>query len=647
MRAFPLFIIAFLPLLAGCGASSSMLPNWESTGGPHGQNVSALLADARNPYHLFAGLTTGELYESMDSGSAWTKISVLVPRSPIRFILQDPDSMSVLLVASDAGLVVSTDRGRLWSPAGPTREGRQLPCRTLAIDPWSPATRYAGTIGGGIFKSTDRGATWNAANATDTLLSVAEVNDVKIAPSRPDLVFAAVSGMGILRSSDGGGSWERLTPQFTPLTPAATHVLVHRKDDARVLYATDIGTIGRSSDRGDHWTIMKQEDEASRVLSLTADPQDPDLIYAGAENGLLVSTNFGSSWSQPLSTLPSIPISVAAVPGHPKPRLYIFGPGLGLQASGDGGGTWEHADRSLGGAAVSFVTTDPRGEKVFAAVGVALLRLEPLSGSWIPASSGLTGGDVTSLAFDVDSSNVIFATTTGGAFKSSDNGAHWKPIARNVRMSARLIDTHPTIHTRMLASGPLGIFVSTDKGNSWSQAKPQGNKFTLEALTFTPTNAGIIHAATKSLGVLLSKDGGIRWEQSRYGLTSDNIMAITMDGESPRTYYAWTPGGECFASINKGLEWNRFNPPWKAGDIVKLAHDRLQPYSVVSLVNGQDIYYSRTGGRSWLQIRSGNPRLDVNQTHWNARTETLYVGTADQGIYRLNLGPLIEEYATE
>jgi photosystem II stability/assembly factor-like uncharacterized protein len=647
MRAVSLLIIASCPLLAGCGASSSMLPNWEFTGGPHGQNVSALVADAQNPHHLFAGLTTGEIYESIDSGSGWTKISVLVPRAPISLMMQDPDSLSVLLAATDAGLFASTDRGKSWASTGPTRGGKPLPCRTMAIDPWNPATRYAGTVGGGIFKSTDRGATWYGTAGTDTLLSVADVNDVKIAPSRPDLVFAAASGLGILRSSDGGGSWERLTPQFSPLTPATTHVLVHRKDDTQVLYATDIGTIGRSGDRGDHWTIMKQEDEAWKILSLTADPQDPDIVYAGAENGLLMSTNFGSSWSQPLATLPSIPVSVVAVPGQPKPRLYVFGPGLGLQASGDGGGTWEHADRSLGGASVSFVTTDPRGEKVFAAVGAALLRLEPMSGSWTPASSGLTGGDVTSLAFDVDSSNIIFATTTGGTFKSIDDGAHWKAIARNVRMSARFIDTHPTIHTRMLASGPLGIFVSTDKGNSWSQAKPQGNKFAMEALTFTPTNAGIIHAATQSLGVLLSNDGGIHWEQSRFGLTSNTIAAITMDGQFPKAYYAWTPGGECFASTNKGLEWQRFTPPWKAGDVVKLAYDRLQPYSVVSLVNGQDIYYSRTGGKSWLQFRSGNPHLDVKQTHWNARTAMLYVGTSDQGIYRLNLGPLIEEYVEE
>jgi photosystem II stability/assembly factor-like uncharacterized protein len=646
MRAI-LYFILFL-LLTGCGTGSLMAPDWEFTGGPNAQNVSALFADERNPGTLFAGLTTGEVYQSIDSGGIWRKISALVPRAPIRRFMQDPDSLSVFFALTDVGVYFSADGGKHWNATGPSRGGNRLPCRMLAIDPWKASVRYAGTAGAGIFKSTDGGLSWNEANGeVDSLLSRGDVYDLKIAPSRPDVVFAAVFGLGIVRTTDGGNSWERLTPQFSPLTPAATHILVHSRDDARVLYATDAGTIGRSVDRGDHWTITKQEDEAWRVLTLNPDPLDPDVIYAGAENGVLISSNFGASWSQPLSTLPMIATSVAAAPAQPRSRLFAFGPGLGLQTSANGGATWEHADRQLGGAAVSFVNCDPRGEKVFAAVGAALLRLDPASASWIPASSGLSGGDVTSIAFDIDSSNAIFATSTGGVFKSTDAGLHWKPIARNVRMSARFIETHPTIHTRMFASGAQGIFVSTDKGNSWSQAKPQGSKFSFDALTFTPTNAGVIHASTDALGVLLTSDGGIRWEQSRYGLTSDAIMAITMDSESPKTYFAWTPRGECFISVNKGLEWNRFNPPWKTGDSLNLAYDRLEPYSVVALVNGKDVYYSRTGGQEWLQVLSGGPRHDVKAMHWNAQSGMLYIGTADRGIYRLNLSPAVKNYPAE
>jgi hypothetical protein len=194
----------------------------------------------------------------------------------------------------------------------------------------------------------------------------------------------------------------------------------------------------------------------------------------------------------------------------------------------------------------------------------------------------------------------------------------------------------------MLASGPLGIFVSTDKGNSWSQTQPQNSPYEFTALTFTPTNAGIILAATQSKGILLTTDGGIRWEQSRYGISSDAIAAITMDAAIPAEYFAWTGRGECYRSTDKGLEWKRFVPPWRPDDSVQIAYDRLQPYSVVALVNGRDLLYSPTGGRSWVRSTAAVALREVTSLHWNARTSTLHAGTSDRGLFRMSLRELIE-----
>jgi photosystem II stability/assembly factor-like uncharacterized protein len=214
-------------------------------------------------------------------------------------------------------------------------------------------------------------------------------------------------------------------------------------------------------------------------------------------------------------------------------------------------------------------------------------------------------------------------------------------------MSARFIDSHPTIRTRMIASGPLGIFVSTDKGNSWTQAKPQGNKFNIQKLMFTPTNAGIIHATAPGHGILTTGDGGLRWNQSRYGLTTDTILAVTLDAAAPAMYYAWGANGEAYRSTNRGLEWERLPPPWKPGSDLKITSDRLEPYSAIAVVNSREIYYTRSGGRLWYLLGSNAPNRDVATLHWNSRTGVLYVGTADQGIYRVDLRELIEETLQE
>lgn len=643
MRYLAQLLPAVLVVLSGCGSTREIATAWEPLDGPAAQNVSALLSVQPGSGTLLAGLTTGDLFGSPDGGGSWSRIGGLVPPVPISRFVQDPDRPEVILTPTEAGLFLSLDRGRSWRLGGPrSATGKFLPCRALAIDPWKSTVWYAGTAGNGIYKSTDRGETWVVSNGRgDSLLASRDIHEIAVAPSHPDILFAAASGIGIARSTDGGETWARSTPLVTSLSPTITHVLIHPHDDRQIIYASDIGTVARSTDRGETWIVTNQEEEAWRILSLIPDPSTPDQVYAGAENGLWVSTNFGASWSNPLPTLANIPTSVTAVAAEHRTKLYVYGAGLGLQVSRDGGRVWERADNHLGGAFISLVSSDPAGHDVYAAVGSALLRYDGPTASWLPASSGLSGGKVTSVAFDVDSTMTLFATTTGGAFKSIDRGDHWKPIARNVRMSARYIDTHPTIRTRMLASGPSGIFVSTDKGNSWSQTQRQDPPFEFTSLTFTPTNAGIIHAATQAQGVLLTTDGGIRWEQSRYGISSDAIAAITMNAATPGEYFAWTKVGECFRSTDKGLEWKRFVPPWGAEDSVQIAYDRLQPYSVVALINGRDLFYSHTGGRSWVRSTAAGALTEVTSLHWNARTSTLYAGTSDRGLYRISLVDLV------
>jgi photosystem II stability/assembly factor-like uncharacterized protein len=641
--------VATIFVLQGCGSLTPHTASWEYTGGPYAQNVTALLADARRPGQLLAGLSTGEVFASTDGGRTWTKVSVLVPRVPILTIVQHPERDGEFFCPTAAGIFATTDGGRSWRLGGPRSEdGKPMECGALAIDPWNPAVRYAGTGEQGIYKSTDGGVTWSpAGRLSDTLRSVAGVSAIAVDQTRPDVVYAAVQGAGIIKTTDAGATWRSMTPGLSSLTTVMTHVLVHARDGNRVLYATDAGTIALSNDGGETWRVTRQEDEAWRILTLSSDPADPDVVYAGAENGLLKSGNFGSSWSLPVPSLPLIATSAAAARSQEGSRVYAFGPGLGLRVSTDGEPGWARADSLLGGAAVSFLAGNTTGDLVFAAVGPALLRHDRNAGGWVPASSGLSGGMITSIAFDADSANTVFAISTGGAFKSVNRGEAWKPIARNVRMSARFIDSHPTIRTRMIAAGPLGIFVSTDKGNSWTQAKPQGNKLNIHQLMFTPTNAGIIHATSPGQGILTTGDGGLRWNPSRYGLTTDTILAVTLDAPSPSTYFAWGANGEAYRSGNRGLEWERLPPPWKPGSALKIAYDRLEPYSAIAVVNSKEIYYTRTGGRQWYLLEPNAQSQDVATLHWNARTAVLYVGTADRGIYRVDLGEVIDETLRE
>ncbi|HLN58267.1 MAG TPA: hypothetical protein VK416_06875, partial [Thermoanaerobaculia bacterium] len=108
--------------------------------------------------------------------------------------------ITVVVVASMflAGRIASAGVN-VWTSSGP--EGGVI--NALAIDPFTPATVYAGTSGGGLFKSVDGGGRWTAANTGLTNLNVYAL---AIDPIAPATVYAGTYG-GLFKSVNGGGSW--------------------------------------------------------------------------------------------------------------------------------------------------------------------------------------------------------------------------------------------------------------------------------------------------------------------------------------------------------------------------------------------------------------------------------------------------------
>jgi hypothetical protein len=118
---------------------------------------------------------------------------------------------------------------------------------------------------------------------------------------------------------------------------------------------------------------------------------------------------------------------------------------------------------------------------------------------------------------------------------------------------------------------------------------------------------------------------------------------VTLDDQDGLTYFAWSPRGACFRSTNSGLEWTRYSPPWNVGGDVHVAFDKQDPSSVVAIVDGVDLYYSPSGGASWFRLVEKGQRFDVLSANWNARSGLLHIGTRENGVYRILLGPAIKE----
>jgi photosystem II stability/assembly factor-like uncharacterized protein len=184
--------------------------------------VYALAIDPATPTTLYAG-TAGGVSKSTDGGGTWS-FAGLQSRA-VSSLAIDPTTPTTLYAADpEWDVFKSTDGADTWTdthlPAGPG---------VLAIDPVRPDTLYAAVhwfpapggcprggchdecYGGGVFKSTDGGATWNTTGLTDAYVEALAIDLVS-----PATLYAAAarssacSNAGVLKTTDGGGTWRAL-----------------------------------------------------------------------------------------------------------------------------------------------------------------------------------------------------------------------------------------------------------------------------------------------------------------------------------------------------------------------------------------------------------------------------------------------------
>src|ERR1019366_3035539 len=159
-----LFIV--LLSVAGFTQAGGQVNVWMPRG-PEGGGIGRPVIDPQNPGTIYAS-ASGRLYQTTDAAGHWNDLGV----PSVTILAVDPRNSGTLYGANNNTLYKSTDRGLTWSKPGPGLPGS---CGHLSfsfvIDPGNTSTLYAGCQGtnsnggGGLFKSTDDGATWNAASS--------------------------------------------------------------------------------------------------------------------------------------------------------------------------------------------------------------------------------------------------------------------------------------------------------------------------------------------------------------------------------------------------------------------------------------------------------------------------------------------------
>ena len=231
-----------------------------------------------------------------------------------------------------------------WVERGPAN----VPGRTRAVlvDPDDPTHRtwYAGSVSGGLWKTTDAGASWQS--LTDHLPNLA-VTALAMPASNPDIIYMgtgegfsnidAVSGAGIFKSLDRGRTWIQLEETAYDRAFRWVNRLVVNPDDANTILAATNSGIFKSTDGGNTWDHTDRYKYNGRpVQDLKASPADFNVQFATVYgHSILRSTDGGSTWDVSLDDLfpdvgrmelavsPSFPGTVyASAEGRRRSLLY-------------------------------------------------------------------------------------------------------------------------------------------------------------------------------------------------------------------------------------------------------------------------------------------------------------------------------------
>jgi photosystem II stability/assembly factor-like uncharacterized protein len=309
-----------------------------------------------------------------------------------------------------------------------------------------PHRLYVGTIGEGLWRSTDQGATFQ--RTCDGMFVECHVRALVVDPRRPGTLWLG-SEQGLYRSTDGADNWERIESPLNGMQIWSILLLPSQPDV--VLVGTCPSRLFRSADDGKTWTEppvdMRRDCPRiihTRVTTLQADPVDPESVWAGVEiDGLYHSRDAGRSWKKVGRGLSSQDIhGMAIVPGNGKPQRLLASTNNDLNASIDNGESWEplQVGRSLpwpycrgmaqkcGQPDVIFMGN---GDGPPGTIGV-VARSTDGGKTWHEGRMpGRSNSTIWNFAVHAADPELIYASSVSGeVYRSTDGGASWQKLAR-------------------------------------------------------------------------------------------------------------------------------------------------------------------------------------------------------------------------
>lgn len=543
-------------------------------------------------------------------------------------------------------LLLSSVAFSQWMRTGPSTVS------TSGMVALTNGTLLVGTIGYGVYKSTNGGGNWTASNTglpanigfvnymvnkNDTVFTIAEnratgyvttyrsinagatwlATNTGLPTNQtfgklflgPNSLFLPSGINKLYRSIDGGQNWAVANTGL----PANVQVdLMARNGDQMYAWVSNISGSGvglcRSVNNGDTWTLVTSTINSLLYPIPWSFAWNGSTMLAGTSSGLFRSTNNGTDWTQAAGTgLEGVITSGMQLVFH-NGVLYCGTPGLlggtgYLLKSTNNGNSWSQLTNTLPSyqrrALQAFAGV---GDILYVGLGVfGVYRTSDGGGTWESRSGGFPLQPVTYSMIKVGQR--ILAGTSSGIYQSSDNGYNWYQSQEGIEPVG-----YPKI-TALAANGDT-VYAGSDQARAY-RSVDGGRTFTSTALQLTSggavkafafTGNAVLAIMTTSNAVYRTTNNGVSWTASSTGITSAGGLTVVRIGSD---FYLGTVSG-LFKSADGGLNWTRLGATvlvnnFQISGIATLGSDiYVSVYNAGTLTG--DIYKSADNGNSWVKL---------------------------------------------
>jgi photosystem II stability/assembly factor-like uncharacterized protein len=566
-----------------------------------------------------------------------------------------------------------------WRNIGPFRGGRSVTSTGVVGD---PLTYYMGTTGGGVWKTTDAGGTWQ--NISDGFFKTGSVGAVAVSESDPNVVFVGMGehavrgvmtsyGDGVYKSTDAGKTWRKMG---LDLTRQIANIRIHPTNPDIVYVAAQGALNGASEERGVYksvdggttWKKTLYVDENTGCSDLTMDMNNPRILYAamwehrrlpweiksgGKGSGLYKSTDGGETWTKMEKGLPKEKGKMAiAVSRANSEKVYALIESNtekeqgGLFVSNDAGKSWSRIskDHRLVQRAWYYIeiALDPQNENVLYAFNSPGLRSIDGGKTWSQFRSG--HGDYHQMWINPQNNKNMILSDDGGAEISFNAGKTWstlmnQPTGQFYRVNADnrfpynvyggQQDESPSV---MIASRNLTGYSIGER--NWSGSAGGESAF----VAFDPNNPRYVmggsYQGTIEVFDQETKEGkGIMAAPVQYQSLQPKNMKYRFNWNAPILNSPNDPsvfyhaGNVLFRTNNRGINWEVISPDLTRHDTSKMGQSGV-PYT-----------NEGAGGENYATIAYVAESPSEKGVIWTGSDDGLVYLTRDNGKTWSNVTP--------